>query len=48
MILKPDEEISAADFARLAQAGKSFAFLEGLEEDVYSLKDGEPVIQVVS
>jgi len=42
MILKPGEEISAADLARLAQAGKRFAFLEGSEEDVYSLEDGEP------
>jgi len=43
MILKPGEEIPAADLARLALAGKSFAFLEEPEEDVYSLKDGEPV-----
>jgi len=43
MILKPGEEILALDLARLALAGKSFAFLEEPEEDVYSLEDGEPV-----
>jgi predicted DNA-binding antitoxin AbrB/MazE fold protein len=43
MILKPGEEIPASALARLALAGKSFAFLEEPEEDVYTLEDGEPV-----
>ena len=42
-ILKPGEEIPALALAHLALAGKSFAFLEKPEEDVYTLEDGEPV-----
>ena len=43
IVLQEPDDLPASALLNLAQAGKSFAFLEDTREDIYSLTDGEPV-----
>ena len=43
IVLQEPDDLPASEILKLAQAGKSFAFLEDTREDIYSLADGEPV-----
>lgn len=43
ILLHEPDDLPVSELLHLAQAGKSFAFLEDTREDIYSLTDGEPV-----
>jgi len=43
IVLQEPDDLPASEILKLAQAGKSLAFLEDAREEVYSLADGEPV-----
>jgi predicted DNA-binding antitoxin AbrB/MazE fold protein len=43
IVLQEPDDLPVSEMLKLAQAGKSFAFLEDAREDIYSLADGEPV-----